>query len=308
MKIVFPDRIDLDQESVAAFRELGVRMYDDTPGDEAVIIERIRDAEIITANFIDITRTMIDNAPNLKYIISPAVGYEWVDHVYAATKGIKVLNCPTQNAEAVAEHAIALMFAVAHRIVEADTSLQAGEWKQQTLTGVELCRKKLGLVGYGKIGKLIEKKATSIGMQVTYVNSASTAEELDQLLQESDVVCLCLSLTDASKGLIDGRRLKLLKKSALFINVARGAIVDEVVLVELLKQNAIHGAGLDVFLNEPFTGGAPSSIQEIAKLPNVVATPHMAFNTEETMVRLGQELLVDIRSCLNGDPINVVNG
>lgn len=307
MKIVFPDRIDLNEQSVAKFRELDIQMYDDTPSDEAVIIERTHDAEIITANFIDITGDVIDSAPNLKFIISPAVGYEWIDYKYAASKGIKVLNCPTQNAEAVAEHAVALMLAVAHRIVEADMSLQNGAWKQQDLIGTELGGKKLGLVGYGKIGKLIEKKASGIGMQVQYVNSTSTTEELDELLQESHVVCLCLTLNDSTNGIIDERRLKLLRKDTILVNVARGALVDEAALAELLKQGAIRGAALDVFQNEPFTGNAPDSIKKIAKLPNVVATPHLAYNTEETTTRLSQELLQNIQSCMSGNPVNVIN-
>ena len=309
MNITFPDHIDLDEASRQKFQAMGVRMYDDTPNDEAVIIERIKDAEAITANFIDITRKAIDAAPNLKYIISPAVGYEWIDYKYAASKGIKVLNCPTQNAEAVAEHAVALMLAVAHRITEAVLDLQRGNWSQQRLVGVELSHKKLGLVGYGKVGKLIEQKVSGgLGMHVSYVNSSSSPTQLDALLQESDVVCLCLSLNEASKGMIDERRLKLLKKEAILVNVARGAIVDQVALVTSLKKGAIRGAGLDVFLDEPFTGGAPDSIVEIATLPNVVATPHIAYNTEETMQRLGQELLTDIESCLRQQPINVVNG
>lgn len=307
MKIVFPDRIDLDEESLVKFRGLGVQMYDDTPSDETVIIERVRDAEIITANFIDITRNIIDNAPNLKCIISPAVGYEWIDYTYAASKGIKVLNCPTQNAEAVAEHALALMLSVAHRIVEADISIREGAWKQQELIGFELNRKKLGLVGYGKIGKLIEQKAQGIGMRVQYVNSKSSPAELDRLLQDSDVVCLCLALNDTTKNLINEQRLKLLKKETVLINVARGAIVDEAALSHLLKQGSIRGAGLDVFQDESFTGDAPESIQEIAKLPNVVATPHLAYNTKETTARLGDELWQDIQSCIGDDPKNVVN-
>ncbi|HSX07535.1 MAG TPA: 2-hydroxyacid dehydrogenase [Candidatus Saccharimonadales bacterium] len=308
MKIVFPDRIDLDETSRQKFQEMGVTMYDDTPSDEAVIIERIKDAEIITANFIDITRKAIDAAPNLKYIISPAVGYDWIDAKYAASKGIKVLNCPTQNAEAVAEHALTLMLAVAHRITEADLSLQQGQWQQQQLVGVELSHKKLGLVGYGKVGKLIEQKVAGLNMEVNHVNSNSSDGDLDTLLQESDVVCLCLPLNDATRNIIDERRLKLLKKSTIFVNVARGGLVDQAALLEQLKTGGIRGAGLDVFLDEPFTGGAPDSITEIAKLPNVVATPHMAYNTEETMQRLGQELLADVESCVNGSPMNVVNG
>lgn len=307
MKIIFPDRIDLDEPSKQKFQAMGVQMYDDTPSDEATIIERIKDAEIITANFIDITSNTIDAAPNLKYIISSAVGYEWIDYKYAAGKGIKVLNCPTQNAEAVAEHALALMLAVAHRAAEADLDLQHGNWSQQRLIGVELSNRKLGLVGYGKIGKLIEQKVSGLNMQVSHVNSSSSPEEIDALLQDSDVVCLCLSLNETSKGMIDERRLGLLKKDAIFINVARGALIDQAALIKLLKECAIRGAGLDVFMDEPFTGGAPESIVEIAKLPNVVATPHLAYNTEETMRRLGEELLANIESCVQGKPINTVN-
>jgi D-3-phosphoglycerate dehydrogenase len=308
MKIVFPDRIDLDATSRQKFESMGVQMYDDTPSDGDVIIDRIKDAEIITANFIDITGKAIDAAPNLKYVISPAVGHDWIDAKYAASKGIKVLNCPTQNAEAVAEHALALMLAVAHRIVEADADLGQGNWNQQEFLGVELSHKKLGLVGYGKVGKLIEQKVSGLDMQVSYVNSNSTSDEVDNLLRESDVVCLCLSLNETSRNMIDERRLRLLKKSAILVNVARGALVDQVALLDLLKSKAIRGAGLDVFRDEQFTNVAPEAIVEIAKLPNVVATPHMAYNTEETMQRLGQELLENIESCLNGNLVNVVSG
>lgn len=308
MNIVFPDLIDLDKKSLDTFRKLNVQLYDDMPDNDAVIIDRIRDAEIITANFIDITRNAIDNAPNLKFIISTAVGYEWIDYKYAAEKGIKVLNCPTQNSEAVAEHAIALMLAVSHRLVEAQLSLQDGDWKQQDLIGIELSNKKLGLVGYGRIGKLIEKKATGLGMQVQYTNSASSAADIDTLLSESDVICLCLPLTNSTRNIIDKRRLSLLKSESIFINVARGGLVDEVELVELLKNGSIRGAGLDVFQDEPSIGKAPTSITEIARLPNVVATPHMAYNTKETTERLGEELLKNIQSCIEGNPINVVNG
>lgn len=302
MTIVFPDHINLDGSARQKLEAMGVKMYDDTPSDE-----RIRDAEIITANFIDITPAIIDAAPKLKCIISPAVGYDWIDHAYAASKGIQILNCPTQNAAAVAEHAIGLIFSVARRITEADLSLRKGEWRQQEFMGIELNHRKLGLVGYGKIGKLVEQKAAALGMQVTHVNSSSSAEALDTLLQTSDVVCLCLPLNDFTKDIMDKRRLGLLKKDTIFINVARGALVDQAVLLELLKNGSIRGAGLDVFMNESFTGDVPQSIVELASLRNVVATPHMAYNTEETMQRLGQELLDNITAFLAGEPINVVN-
>ena len=307
MQITFLNGIDIDKASRQKFEAMGVQIHNDTPNDEVVIIERIKEAEIIAANFIDITSKVIDAAPNLKYIISSAVGYERIDYAYAARKGIKVLNCPTQNAEAVAEHALTLMLTVAHRITEATIDLQQSNWGQQKFVGVELSHKKLGLVGYGKIGKLIEQKVAGLDMRVSYVNSTSSSKEIDALLQDSDVVCLCLSLNETSKGMIDERRLKLFKKGAILVNVARGAIVDQAALVASLKAHNIRGAGLDVFLDEPFTGGAPDSIVEIARLSNVVATPHIAYNTEETMQRLGQELLANVESCVNASPLNVVN-
>ncbi|HET8669733.1 MAG TPA: 2-hydroxyacid dehydrogenase [Candidatus Saccharimonadales bacterium] len=307
MKIVFPDRIDFDAAAKAKIKELGITTYDDTPTDENIIIERIRDAELITANFIDVPRTVIDAAPNLQFIISSAVGYNHIDHKYAASKGIKVLNCPTQNAEAVAEHAIALMLAVSRRIVEASTDLRSGAWNGLDMLGTELSRKKLGLIGYGQIGKLIEQKVSGFNMIVSYANSASSDQELDALLQDSDIICLCLASNDDTWHIIDRRRLSLLRPHAILINVARGGVIDQAALLEALKQKAFRGAGLDVYENEPASGDVPAHILELAKLPNVIATPHIAYNTEETIARLGEELFKNIESCLNGNPVNVVN-
>lgn len=308
MNIVFPDHIDFDETAKAKIKELGITTYNDTPSEEAVIIERIKDAEIITFSWITISRVAIDASPKLKYIISAAVGYNGVDATYAASKGIKVLNCPTQNAEAVAEHALALMFAVSRRIVESNMDLRNGTWNRANLVGSELGGKKLGLVGYGRVGKFIEQKTSGLRMDVHHVNSTSSGEEFDNLLATSDIICLCLTLNDKTKQIIDRRRLGLLRPHAILINVARGGVVDQAALLEILKNGAIRGAGLDVFDNEPTSGDVPADILEIAKLPNVVATPHIAYNTEQTTTRLGEELLKNVESCLNGEPINVVNG
>ncbi len=307
MKIVFPDRIDFDIAALAKIKELGITTYDDTPTDENVIIQRIRDAEIIIANFIEITAKVIDAAPNLKYIISTAVGYNQVDYKYAASKGIKVLNCPTQNAEAVAECAIALMFAVSRKVVKAAADLKNGGWNGMDMLGIELSGKKLGLVGYGRVGKLIEQKLSGFNMVVQHVNSESTDDEIDALLKDSDIACLCLTLNDHTKHIIDQRRLRLLQPHTILINVARGAVIDQKALLATLKAKTFRGAGLDVFEDEPASGELPADIIELANLPNVVATPHIAYNTEETITRLGDELFANIESCLYGQPNNVVN-
>lgn len=176
MKIVIPDSIEITEYTKYRLLNLGAKVYDDVP-DQISLIKRIKDAEIITANYIDITSDIIDAAPNLKYIIVPAVGYEWVDYRYAHDRGIKVLNCPTYNSNAVAEYAIALMFALQRRIAPANNDLQSGHWNPKSFMGTELNNTKLGLVGYGKIGQKIGGLATAIGMNVDFVNSKSNKTE-----------------------------------------------------------------------------------------------------------------------------------
>jgi len=307
MKIVFPDRLDFDDAAKEKIQKFGITTYNDTPTDEAVIIERIHGAELITANFIEISRSIIDATPSLKFIISSAVGYNHIDYKYAAAKGISVLNCPTQNAEAVAEYAIALMFTLTRKIVEANADLRSGGWNGLDMLGSELSRKRLGLVGYGQIGKLIERKVTGFNMDINHVNSSASTHELDSLLESSDIICLCLALNESTRHIIDQRRLRLLQSHALLINVARGPIIDQEALLKALKKKAFRGAGLDVYENEPASGVVPPDILELANLPNVVATPHIAYNTEETIARLGEELFKNIESCLHGSPLNVVN-
>jgi phosphoglycerate dehydrogenase-like enzyme len=307
MNIVITDKIDIDAQATEKIRQLPATVFEDTPKSDEEIIERVKDAEIITANYIDITPKIIDACTKLKYIIVPAVGYEWVDYKYAASKGVRVINSPTHNSLAVAEHAFALLFAVIRNIYPAQSSLQAGTWQSRNFRGIELHGKKLGLVGYGNIGKNIESMAKGLGMDCSYVNSKSTSEDLDTLLSSSDVVILCVPLNDATRGLIDARRLALLKPTAYLVNVARGAIVDQDALLGALRESKIAGAALDVFVDEPLAGVPSEQIVELAKLPNVVATPHIGYNTEETTFRLGEEIYSSIVACVNEQPVNIVN-
>ena len=183
MKIVLPDRIDISTADRAVLQTLGdVLIYDDICTDEAVILDRIQGAELITAAWMDVSRSLIQNAPDLKYIVVPGVGVNNVDIEAASVANIIVCNCPQHNLNAVAEYTIALMFAITRRIVGANLSLQQNQWTPGNFKGVELHGKKLGLIGHGGIGRKVAVLAEAIGMQVEFANSRSSAEEIDRLI------------------------------------------------------------------------------------------------------------------------------
>lgn len=308
MKIVIPDKIELDASSRKKLENIGdIQIFDDVVNNPDFIIERIKDAEIVTANYIDMTAEVINNAPKLKYIISPAVGYDWIDSKVATERGIKILNCPTYNTRAVAEHAIALMFAVSRKIVQANNSILGGKFDSMAYTGVEVGGKTLVCIGNGNIGSKIQTMAKGLGMNTDYVDSKTTSQEFDQKISKGDVLVISVPLNEKTKGLIDKSKLSLLKPSAIVINVARGLVIEQEALYEALLSKSITGAGIDTFPDDQTIKVTNDQIMKFAKLPNVVATPHMAFNTKESSERLGQELIADIESCLKDQPINTVN-
>lgn len=313
MKIVFSDYVDLVYVELAEtylnkLKNLGdATIYQDIPTTEEAINQRIAGAEIITVGWINISRSIIKNNPNLKYIIVSGVGYDNIDIEAATAAGIKVINSPKHNILAVAEYTMALILNATKKIVEANTSLKNGNWHTQHFIGTELSGKNLGLIGYGNIAQQVAKFAKSFGMNVNYANSQTPALQLDQLIAESDILSLHLPLSEQSKHLIDQRRLNLLKTSAYLINTARGAVIDQKALLKVLQAGRIAGAAIDVFENEPLTNKPSQEILQLAQLKNVVATPHIAYNTEETAIRLSEELVENILACIKGSPINVVN-
>ena len=308
-KVAIPDPIgSIPEKYRAQIAQLGAEIHDTKPKDIEDVIARTKDAEIITANYINVDRQLINFAPNLKYVIVPAVGYNNVDVNYATERGIKVLNCPSFVTIPVAEHALALMLSVAKRFAETKAEMQNGIWDANKFTGVELHGKKLGLLGHGRIGKMIESMATALGMTASFINSKSSDDEVDALISSSDIICICLPLTDKTEGMFNSRRIGLLQKSAILVNVGRGAVIDQSALLVALSNNAFMGAGLDVFVGEPDDKGKlQGEILELAKQSNVMVSPHSAFNTSESLDRLGQEILDNINSCLSGNPQNVVN-
>jgi phosphoglycerate dehydrogenase-like enzyme len=307
ISIVFPSYIDLSESTKQKFMALNTTMYDDTPRKEAEIIRRVKDAEIIIGKHLGITPAVIDGAPRLRYVIVPAVGFQSVDYKYAAAKGIPVLNCPGYNAIAVAEHAVELMLTVRRKLLESTASLRSGEWTPSTFKGTEAYGKRLGLIGYGQIGKRIGDIAEGLGMKVSFINSSSSEEEQNEILQKSDVVCASLPLNTDTHHFLNMHRLSLLQEHCIVINVGRGSTVDQKALTSLLQSGRIAGAGLDVFEHEPRDSNPPEEIIALANMDNVIATPHIGYNTEETIERLGEVLLNNTDSCLVGKPINVIN-
>jgi len=307
MNIVFPDKITLDPAHIAKIETLGkLSRFDDVP-DKQTITSRISNAEIITANWVDITPSIIDAAKNLKAIIVPAVGFEWVDVKYAREKNIDVINCPTHNTHAVAELTLGLMYAISRKIVQSNMDLLKGEWRPNEVVGVELSGKRVLLVGHGNIGSKTHKLLEAVGMNVAVANSQTTNDELDGQFSQADFVVLNVPLNSMTNHLVNARRLSLMKKTAYLINTARGAVVNQKALIEALTSNKIAGAALDVFEGEPLTGTPSEEMLAVVKLPNVVATPHIGFNTKEASFRLGIELIENIKAIIDGKPINIVN-
>lgn len=308
MNCVFPDPIDLLPGDRDALMQLGqMTFYDDTPGSEAATIERVQQAEIIAPSWVDISAGVIAACDRLKYIIVPAVGYDQIDVDAATQAGIAVINCPTHNADAVAEYTVGLIFAITRHMLQANLALRQQQWEPIRFKGTELRGKTLTLVGYGNSGQATGKLAAALGMKVNWTRSHTSPEELDQAIATADILSLHLPLTPQSYHLIDARRLALMQPSAYLINTARGAIVDPEALTQALRQGQLAGAALDVFENEPVIGAPSPQIQALVQLDNVVATPHIAYNTTEMVQRLGAELSQNIQACMAGQPINRVN-
>jgi glyoxylate reductase len=261
------------------------------------------DAEVMDAN------------PNLKIIANYAVGFDNIAVPEATKRGIPVTNTPGVLTESVAEHAVALMLAVGKRVVEADAFLRAGKyksWDPFLLLGTEFDGKTAGIVGVGRIGSVFCKFANALNMKIVYtdVNRTPEIEEkygaqylsLDELLKRSDVISIHVPLLPTTRHLINADKLKLMKKTAFLINTSRGPVIDEKALVVALKKGQIRGAGLDVLEFEPKL--APG----LAKLKNVVVTPHIASATEEARNEMSILAAKNILAVLNGEtPPALVN-
>ena len=267
------------------------------------LISQISEAEIVVIrSSTQLTKEIIEKGDNLKIIARCGVGVDNIDIEYAKSQNIKVTNSPSANLISVVELTIALIINAARKINLSENHLKEGKWNRKEFIGIELSGKQLGIIGFGKAGRLVSERMKSFGMSVAfydpYVQGWDGPEknlELDELLSSSDVISIHVIKTEETRNLISKEKLDLLKKSAILINTSRGGVVDEDYIIEMLRSKQLFGAGLDVYSQEP-----PKNIKNFADI-NLITTPHIGASTREAQVRAGLETVENIKKILAGD-------
>ena len=267
----------------------------------------VADADaLIVRSQVSVDADMIAAGTRLQVIGRAGVGVDNVDLDAATRAGITVVNAPTGNTIAAAEHTIALLMALARRVAAADASLRRGEWTRGPLQGVQLRGRTLGIIGLGKIGVAVAERARGLGMTLLGTDPFVTAEqaalrgvglvELDVLLARSDAVTVHVPLSRSTAALLDAKAIARMKPGAFVLNVARGGIVDEEALAVALREGRLGGAGIDVFEQEPPTGSP------LLDAPNTVLTPHLGASTAEAQVAVAEEIAEQVLDVLAGRP------
>ncbi|MFS8172739.1 2-hydroxyacid dehydrogenase [Vreelandella titanicae] len=285
----------------------------DAPENRALLAE----THGIIGSGLAITPQLLDAAPNLKVIATISVGYDNIPVDELTKRGIMLCNTPDVLTETTADTGFALIMAAARRVVELAEWVKADKWQASigpALFGSDVHGKTLGMVGFGRIGQAVARRgALGFGMQVLYSNASPKPDleselgaqrrELNELLAEADFVCVTVPLTAETEHLIGTQEFALMKPSGIFINIARGKVVDESALIHALETSVIQAAGLDVFEQEPLRAASP-----LTKMPNVVALPHIGSATHETRDAMAQRAVDNIRLALQGErPISLVN-
>lgn len=274
--------------------------------DRAAFASAMREAEVLLHVLEPVTRAVLDAAPRLRLVQKIGVGVNTIDLDATRQLGVGVANMPGTNTQAVAEHVLALLFALLRRIPELDRETREGRgWhvEPSTIDAVgELSGRVVGLVGYGAVARRLTPILEAIGARVLFATRAQTDDPrqrpLDALFAEADVISLHLPLDASTRYLVDERRIARMKPGALLVNTARGALVDEAALVRALRDGRIGGAALDVFEAEPMGERHP-----LRALPNVVVTPHLAWLTPETLARSLDVAFENCRRVREGAPL-----
>ena len=315
MKIVITDADTVTGGDISfdCFNRFGeVEIFGLTAPDE--VADRIKDADIVLCNKTPMTRDNIKNAKNLKYIGLFATGFNNIDLEYTSSHGITVCNVPSYSTESVAQQTFALLLEIVNRTHDYNDLVMKGDWiKSRTfsffpLPMCELSGKTMGIVGYGSIGKRVADIAKAFGMRVLVFkrhpveDPTVTQVTLEELLKSSDVVSLHCPLNRDSENMMTAERFSMMKNGAIFINTARGGLVDENALKEALLLGKLLGAGLDVLRQEPMSENCP-----LLGIKNCIITPHIAWAGLETRIRLMGVVQSNIENFLNGKPVNTVS-
>ena len=284
---------------------------DDHPMTKAELIEAVKDADVLVPTVTDrIDAAIMSQAgPNLKLIANFGTGVDHIDLASARQRGITVTNTPGVLTEDTADMAMALILAVPRRISEGERLIRSGEWKgwgPTFMLGHRIWGKRLGIIGMGRIGQAVARRAKAFGMSIHYHNrkkvhpdieaelEATYWESLDQMLARMDVVTVHCPHTPATFHLLSARRLEVLPKHAYVVNTARGEIVDENALTRMLIKGDLAGAGLDVFEHEPAVN------PKLLSLNNVVLLPHLGSATIEGRIDMGEKVLINIKTFADG--------
>jgi len=294
MRIIIADQ--MEKEVVEGIRALGEVDYQ--PKD---LKAALREADaLIVRSATRVTAELIGSAPKLKLVARAGVGLDNVDRGACEGRGIKVLNTPGASSNAVAELALGLMIGALRNVQKAHHQMKEGKWEKKTLTGREIEGKTLGIVGYGRIGALLGKKAHALGMRVISYNPPPRHEdgiaefvELDALFRDSDVISLHVPATPETIGLINAASIGRMKPGVVIINTSRGEIIDEDALYDAVKSGKVGAAALDVYKSEPYKG-------KLLELENVCLSPHIGAGTKEAQERIGTELVSILRKELSG--------
>ncbi len=284
---------------------------DDRPMDRAEIAAAMKSADVLVTTLNDeIDANLLAGAGNqLKLIANYGAGVDHIDVASARQRGILVSNTPGVSAEDTADMAIALILGVTRRIPEGLARMQADEWTgwaPTALLGSRVAGKRLGILGMGRIGQAVARRARAFGMQIHYHNRRRLREEteaefeatywesLDQMVARMDVISINCPHTPSTFHLMNARRLKLMKPEAVIVNTSRGEVIDENALARMLKQGEVGGAGLDVY--EHGTEINP----DLRNLPNVVLSPHMGSATTEGRIEMGEKVIINIKTFADG--------
>ena len=310
-KVLISDK--MDPRAAQIFRERGVQVDEITGKTKDELIAMIGDYDgLAIRSATKVTADVIAAAKNLKVIGRAGIGVDNVDIPAASAAGIVVMNTPFGNSITTAEHAIALMFALARQLPEADLSTQAGKWEKNRFMGVELTSKTLGLIGAGNIGSIVADRARGLKMKVVAYDPFLTPERaidmgvekvtLEELLARADFITLHTPLTNETRNILSAETLAKTKKGVRIINCARGGLIDEAALKAAMDSGQVGGAALDVFVEEPATASP------LFGTPNFISTPHLGASTNEAQVNVAIQVAEQLADYLmNGGVTNALN-